>query len=91
MLLLRVVQFVQQKSALLVKIPPFSGRHRLNHLLRESPHDLLDQSEVEQVVMLLIIAARSPHGLEEQIPREKLHSDARRAPDVRLFVPGKPE
>lgn len=91
MLLLRMVELVQQKSALLVEIPPFSGRHRLKHLLREPSHDLLDQREVEQVVMLRVTSSPSPHRLEEQVAGEELHRDARRAPDVRLLVPGKAE
>lgn len=91
MLLLRMVELVQQKPALLVEIPPFSGRHRLEHLLREPSHDLLDQCEVEQVVVLPVILRPSPHRLEEQIAGEELHRDARRSPNVRLLVPGKAE
>ena len=90
-LLLRVVELVQQKAPLVVEIPPLSGRRRLQHLLGNLPHDLLDQREVEQVVVLPVTPGRSPHGLEEQVAGEELHRDAGGAPDVRLLVPGQAE
>ena len=84
---LRVVELLQQEMTVSVEVLPLSGRQRIQHLLRNLPHDLLDQREMQQVVVLRIIAHAHTHRLEQQVAGEQLHGDAPHTPNIRLLVP----
>lgn len=86
MTLLRVVQLLAQ-TAILREVSLLARRPVIDHPLRNLPHDSLDQSEVQHVVVLCIIAHTHTHRLEQQVAGEQLHGDAPHAPNIRLLVP----